>query len=115
MDAESLVQIERIVTTAVTGAEGRLRQELGEKTDALAGSLRNEFGKRTEALAASLREELNEKTEETKRHSGVLYEDLGRKLDLLVEGQQALQQKIGLLETKMEHEFLEMRALFQLS
>jgi hypothetical protein len=152
MDTESLVQIERIVTTAVNGAEGRLRQEFGEKTetlrqefgdktetlrqefgektDALAGSLRKEFGERiealgaslrhevgdkTETLGASLREEFGEKIEEVKRHSGVLYEDLGHKLDLVVEGQQALHQRIERLETKMEHEFLEIRALIQLS
>lgn len=33
MDAESLAQIEQIVTTAVNGAEGRLRQEFAEKTE----------------------------------------------------------------------------------
>jgi hypothetical protein len=118
----------------VNGAEGRLRQEFGEKTDALAGSLRKDFGERTEALGASLRheigektetlaaslrqefdEKLNEKFEEAERHGRVLFEDLGRKLDLLVEGWQALHQKIERLETRMEHEFLEMRALIQLS
>jgi hypothetical protein len=119
MDAESLVQIEQMVTAAISketqvlGAS--LRQELGEKTDALTGSMRKEFGERTEVLAASLREELGEKIEEVERHSGVLYEDLSHKLDLLVEGWQALHQKIERLETRMEHEFLEMRALFQLS
>ena len=71
MDAESLVQIERIVTTAVNGAEGRLRQEFGERM------------------------------EEVKRHSGVLYEDLGHKLDLVVEGRQALYQKIEKLEARI--------------
>jgi hypothetical protein len=145
MDAESLVQIEQIVTTAVNGAEGRLRQEFGEKTDALGGSLRKEFGERTEALGASLRHEIavrteslstslrqefGEKTEslatslrqefregikEVKRHSGVLYEDVLHRIDLVVEGHQTLNQKIERLETRMEHEFLEMRALIQLS
>jgi polyhydroxyalkanoate synthesis regulator phasin len=149
MDAESLVQIEQIVITAVNGAEGRLRQEFGEKTDALAGSLRKDFGERTDALGASLRQEigektdalagslrkdfgertdalgaslrqevgekLNEKFEEAERHSRVLFEEMGRRLDLVVEGHQALNQKIERLEAKMEHEFLEMRALIQLS
>lgn len=85
MDAESLVQIERIVTTVVSGVESRLRQEFGEKT------------------------------EETKRHSGVLYEDVLHKIDLVVEGHQALHQEIGKLEGRMEHEFLETRALIGLS
>lgn len=119
MDAESLVQIEQIVSAAISketqvlGAS--LRQEFGQKAEALAASLRQEFGEKAETLAASLRQELSEKTEEMKRHSGVLHEDLGHKLDLVVEGRQALHQKIERLETKMEHEFLEMRALIQLS
>jgi len=85
MDAESLVQIERIVTTAVSGAESRLRQELGEKT------------------------------EEVRRHSGVLHEDVLQRLDLVVEGHQALHQKIEKSAARMEHEFVETRALIELS
>lgn len=138
MDAESLAQIQRIVTTAVSDAEGRLRQEIGDKagavaaslrkefgdqtgaladslrkeigektgavvaslrkefrdqTGALGGSLRQEFGDKTGELAASLREEFREGIEEVKRHSGVLYEDVLHKIDLVVEGHQALHQK----------------------
>ena len=104
MDAESLVQIEQIVSAAIS-----------KETHALGASLRQEFGEKTETLAATLRQELSEKSDEMKRHSGVLYEDLSHKLDLLVEGWQALHQKIERLETRMEHEFLEMRALIQLS
>ena len=115
MDAESLVQIEQIVTAAVSGAEGRLRQEFGEKTDALAGSLRKEFGERTEALGASLRGDLGEKIVAAERHAGALFEEALHRIDLVVEGHQGLNQKIERLETKMEHEFLEMRALIQLS
>lgn len=85
MDAESLAQVEHVITTAVSGAEGRLRQEFVEKID------------------------------EVKRHSGALYEDVLHKLDLVVEGHQALDQKIERLETRMEHEFLETRSLIQLS
>ena len=96
MDAESLVQIERIVTTAISGAEGR-------------------FHKETETLAASLRQELGEKTEEMKRHSGVLYEDLRHRIDLVVEGHQALFQKLENVEAKIEHEALETRSLLRLS
>ena len=98
MDAESIAQIEKIVTNAVNGAEGRLRQELGKKTD---------------ALDASLRQELGKKFEEAKRHSGVLHEDVLRRIDLVVEGQQALHQRIDGLGARMDHEFLETRALIQ--
>jgi hypothetical protein len=100
MDSESLAQIQRIVTTAVSDAEGRLRQELGDQTGALAASLRQEF---REGIA------------EVKRHSGVLYEDVLHKIDLVVEGQQALHQRIDRLETSMEREFLETRSFMQLS
>jgi LPS O-antigen subunit length determinant protein (WzzB/FepE family) len=122
MDAESLAQIEQIVTGAVSGGEGRLRQEFGEKTETLAASLRHEIAVRTESLATSLRQEFREGIEEVKRHSGVLYEDVLHRIDLVVEGHQGLNQKIERvetkierLETKMEHEFLEVRALIQLS
>lgn len=111
MDAESLVQIERIVTTAIGGAEERLHKE----TETLAESLRHESGERMEALGASLRQEFGDKIEEVKRHSGVLYEDLGHRLDLIVEGHQGLQELIRNLDAKIEHEWLETRALIQLS
>ena len=130
MDAESLAQIQQIVTSTVTVAEERLgqefgkktdalaaslRQEIGEKTDSLAASLGQEFGRKTDALAASLRQEFGEKFEEAKRHSGVLHEDVLRRIDLVVEGHQALHQRIDGLKAGMDHEFLETRALIQLS
>lgn len=85
MDTESLAQIQQIVTTAVSGAESRLRQEFREGV------------------------------EEVKRHSGVLYEDVLHRIDLVVEGHQALHQRIDRLATSMEHEFLETRSFMQLS
>ena len=100
MDAESLAQIQQIVTSTVNIAEERLGQEFGKKTDALAVSLGQEFG---------------EKFEEAKRHSGVLHEDVLRRIDLVVEGHQALHPRIDRLEARMDHEFLETRALIQLS
>ena len=86
MDTESFAQIQQIVTTAVSGAESRLRQEFS------AGRI-----------------------EEAKRHSGVLYEDVLHRIDLVVEGHQALHQRIDRLATSMEHEFLETRSFMQLS
>ena len=96
MDAESLTQIERIVTAAIGSAEGRLRNE-------------------TQVLVSSLQQEIGAKTDEVKRHVGVLYEDFSQKIDLVVEGHQALDQKIDKLDSKMEREFLETRAVIQLS
>ncbi len=89
MDAESLAQIEQIVTTAIGKETGTLRREFDEK--------------------------LTEKVEEVKRHNGVFYEEVLRRIDLVVEGHQALHQKIEKLETRMEHEFLETRSHMQLS
>ncbi len=95
MDAESLAQIEKIVS----GAEGRLRQEYGKKT-----------------------EKLSERIEDVRQYSGVLHEEVLRRIDLVVEGHQGLHQKIERLESRMEdgfarieREFLETRALIQLS
>jgi hypothetical protein len=103
MDAESVAQFEQIVS----GAEGRLRKGMAT----LGTSLRQELG-----------EKLDEKVEEAKRHSGVLYEDVLHRLDLVVEGHQGLQQglealrgQVSGLEAKVEHQYLELRALIQLS
>jgi len=92
MDAESLAQVERIVTTAASGVQGRLRDEM-----------------------QALRGDLGEKIVAAERHAGALFEEKLHRIDLVVEGHRALNQKIERLETKMEHEFLEMRALIQLS
>ena len=107
MDADSLSQIEQIVS----GAEGRLRnevqglqQEFGEKTDVLATAFRQEFD-----------EKLDKKFQEAERHSGALFEEVLHRIDLVVEGHQALHQRIDKLEAGMEHEFLETRSFMQLS
>ena len=100
MDAESLAQIEQIVTTAVSGSEGRLRQEFGEKI---------------ETLGISVRQELAEKFEEAERHSGVLFEEMGRRLDLVVEGFEGLRQGQTALRQIIEHESLELQSLMKLS
>ena len=98
MDKESLAQIEQIVG----GTEGRLRSEMR----ALGASLREEFSEKTETLAASLRQEygegmhslrqeLAEKTEEVTRHSGVLHEDVLRKLVWLLKDTRAFLSRSG--------------------
>lgn len=92
MDAESLAQLERIVTSAVNGAEGRLRGEM-----------------------QAFREDLGEKIEGAERHTGTLFEETLQRIDLVVEGHQALHQKIEAVEARIEHEALETRALMQLS
>jgi hypothetical protein len=115
MDAESWAQIEQIVS----GAEGRLSKEMAT----LGTSLRQEFRQGTETLAASVRQEfevkLTEKFEEAERHSGALFEDVLDRIDLVVEGHQALHQKIEAVEAslaeRIEHESLEMQSLLKLS
>lgn len=96
MDAESLAQVERIVTTAVSGAEGRLRQEIGDKFE-------------------QSQRHTDEKFEEAERHSGVLFEEMGRRLDLVLEGFESLQQGQVALREMVEHEILELQSLIKLS
>ncbi len=107
MDAESLAQVERIVTTAVSGAEGRLRNEM----QGLGASLRQETG----ALAISLREELAEKFEEAERHAGALFEETLHRIDLVVEGHQSLRAQISDLDQKIDHVSVELQSLMKLS
>ena len=107
MDAESLAQIEQIVN----GAEGRLRAEIATAVSGTENKLRNEM--------QTLREELGEKIEAAERHAGTLFEETLHGIDLVVEGHQALFQKIenveARLEAKIDHESLEMQSLMKLS
>ena len=89
MDAESLAQIEQIVSTAISKETAMLRQEFDVK--------------------------LSEKFEEAERHSGVLFEEMGRKLDLVVEGFEGLRQGQAALRQMIEHESLELQSLMKLS
>ena len=89
MDAESLAQIEQIVTTAISKETATLRQEFEVK--------------------------LNEKFGEAERHSGVLFEEMGRRLDLVVEGFEGLREGQTALRQMIEHESLEMQSLMKLS
>lgn len=68
----------------------------------------------TEATQA-LRHEIQEGLAETKRHTGVLVEDLHHKLDLMIEGQQVLHQQVQDVRSEIEHESQETRALLRLS
>ncbi len=121
MDAESLAQIEKIVS----GAEGRLRKGIDEKFEETKRHTDEKFAESLrhtdEKFAESLRH-TDQKFAEAERHSGVLYEDTLHKIALLAEGHQGLHQKIERLESRMEdgfarieREFLETRALIQLS
>jgi len=62
-----------------------------------------------------LREEIQENLAETRRHAGILVEDLHHKLDLVVEGQQFIRQQIQDVHSELERESQETRALLQLS
>ena len=136
MDAQSLAQVEHIVTTAITTAVTGLRQELASTTAGLrqelstaviglreeftAGfaelrqdfestrtSLRQEF----QATAATLRQEIVDSREEMKRFTGILFEDSQHKLELVVEGMQFLRQSVVEVRAEIAHESRETRAL----
>ena len=92
MDAESLAQIEQIVTTAVNGTEDKLRNEV-----------------------QTLREELGEKIEAAERHAGTLFEEALHRIDLVVEGHQSLRAQISDLDQKIDHVSVELQSLMKLS
>ncbi len=89
MDAESFAQIEQIVSTAISKETATLRQEIEVK--------------------------LNERFEESERHSGVLFEEMGRRLALVVEGFDGLREGQTVLRQMIEHESLELQSLMKLS
>ncbi|MDP3090981.1 MAG: hypothetical protein Q8N04_09900 [Nitrospira sp.] len=132
MDAESLSQIERIVTAATDGlrlemakntgglrlemagiADG-LRQEMAENTDGLrqemigiAGGLRLEMGQ--------IEFRLGDRLEETKRHMGVLAEGLRHDVQLVAEAGQLHSERLADIRREVEMQARETRALLQLS
>jgi hypothetical protein len=92
MDEQMLEQIQQMITTANESLRQNLRQDM-----------------------AALESRLGERIEETKRHSGILAEDLHHKLDLVVEGQQFLRQQITDVRSDMDSQTRETRVLLQLS
>jgi light-regulated signal transduction histidine kinase (bacteriophytochrome) len=99
MEKEMLEQIQQMITTATES----LRQEM----TGLAGGLSREM--------AGMKTELREEIAETKRHAGILAEDLHHKLDLVIEGQQFLGQRIDNVQADMDSKNRETRAFLELS
>lgn len=58
---------------------------------------------------------LRDRIDEAQRHAGVLIEDLQHKFELVIEGQQALQQSLGSMRAEVHQESQETRALLRLS
>ena len=94
MDEDMLEHIQQVITTAAQHLRqeivGALRQEvagLDLKMDAWATSLRAEMAGMTVEIreeVAAVEARLGERIEETKRHSGILAEDLHHKLELVI-------------------------------
>lgn len=89
MDAESLAQIEHVVTASICKETAKLREEFEVR--------------------------LNENLKEANRHGGALFEEMGRRLDLVVEGFEGLRQGQTALRQLIEHEPFEMQSLMKLS
>ena len=118
MDAESLAQVEKIVTTAVSGVEGRLRKDFSEKFEEAKQHTNEKFeeaNRLTSEMFEKAERHTDEKVEEAERHSGVLFEEMARRFDLLAEGLDGFRQGQAALRQEMAHESLETRALIQLS
>jgi hypothetical protein len=96
MDAETLAQVEHIVTSVVGTALTSLSQELA-------------------TAITGLRQEIVDSRHETMRHTGILFEDVQHKLDLIIEGMQFLRQADADIRTEIAHESRETRALLRLS
>lgn len=110
MDAESLSQIERIVTAAtdrlrqeMTGIAGELRQEMAESTS----GLRQEMG--------LIESRLGDRLEETKRHMGVLAEGLRHEVQLVAEAGQLHSERLADIRTEVEMQDRETRTLLKLT
>ncbi|HET7212636.1 MAG TPA: hypothetical protein VFL79_03555 [Terriglobia bacterium] len=89
MDAESLAQIEHVVTNSISKETAKLREEFEVR--------------------------LSENLKEADRHGGVLFEKMGRRLDLVVEGFEGLRKGQAVLRQLIEHESLELQSLMKLS
>ena len=99
MDAESLAQIERIVTAATD----QMRQEM----TGIAGGLGREMG--------LMESRLGDRLEETKRHMGVLAEGLRHDVQLVAEAGQLHSERLADIRREVEMQARETRALLQLS
>ena len=88
MENEMLEQIQQMITTATV-------------------SLRREMG----AMKAELREDIAD----GKRYAGILAEDLHHKLDLVIEGQQFLGQRIDNVQADLDAKTRETRLFLEVS
>jgi hypothetical protein len=124
MDEQMLEQIQQMLTTATDSLRRDFRQDMANLEFRLGGriegieqaqrSMESRLGERIESVALAQRSmefRLGERIEETKRHSGVLVEDLHHKLELVIEGQQFLRQDIATVRSEMDAQTRETRAL----
>ena len=110
MEKDMLEQIQQMITTANESLRQNLRQDMA--------ALESRLGERIEGIEQAQRgteSRLGARIEETKRHSGILAEDLHHKLDLVVEGQQFLRQQITDVRSDIDSQTRETRVLLQLS
>ena len=124
MEDNMLEQIQQMITTANESLRHTLRQDmvalefrLGERIDGVEQAQRGmEFrlSERIEGLELAQRgteSRLSDRIDDVKRHSGVLYEDLQHKLELVIEGQQFLRQDIGNVRSDIDTQTRETRTM----
>ena len=112
----------------MAGMKAEVRQEmaamesrLGERIEGIGLAQRateSRLGERIEGIELAQRateSRLGERIEETKRHSGVLAEDLHHKLDLVIEGQQFLGQRIDNVQADLDAKTRETRLFLEVS
>ena len=107
MENEMLEQIQQMITTATVSLRREIVGDLRQEMTGMKAELRQEM--------AAMESRLGERIEETKRHSGILAEDLHHKLDLVIEGQQFLGQRIDNVQTDLDSKNRETRMFLELS
>lgn len=121
MDAESIAQVEAVVTRAVKGLREEmagLRAELREEIAGSTTALREEMATTTAELRhemASLKDFTMMTAEDTKRHIGVLVEGVRHDLQLVAETLQTHIERQAVEHEYLEQQFRETRALIRLS
>ena len=86
MDEQMLEQIQQMITTATVSLRREIVGDLRQEMAGMKAELRQEIA----SSAAGLREDIAD----GKRYAGILAEDLQHKLELVIEGQQFLGQRI---------------------
>ncbi len=101
------------IEQAQRGMESRLGGRM-QGIEQAQGNMESTLGERMLGIEQAQRDtesRLGDRIEETKRHSGILVEDLHHKLDLVIEGQQFIRQDVANVRSDMDAQTRDTRSL----